>query len=181
VTGVASTTKLDLVRSLGADEVIDYTKADFAADTDRYDVVIDVGGSSSLSRLRRALTHAGTLVIVGGEGGGTLTGMRRQVRAIALSPFVPQRLRMLPPRERAEDLETMAGLVSTCEVTPSVGRTFVLDEAADAMGQLVAGNVRGKIALTIGPSAHGTGTASDQSVRTVASHVGGTLGLHGVG
>ena len=95
VTGVASTAKLDLVRSLGADHVIDYTRDDFADGEHRYDLIIDIAGNPTLSRLRRALTPRGTAVIVGGEEGGNLTGgMDRQLRALVLSPFVGQRLTM---------------------------------------------------------------------------------------
>ena len=148
VTGVCSTAKIDLVRSLGADQVIDYTQADFADGTEHYDLIIDIGGSSPLSRLRRALTHRGTLVIVGGEGGGKLTGMGRQLRAVALSPFVSQRLTMLIPKEHYADLDKLTELIEAGTVTPSVGCTYPLDQAADAMRQLVAGKVHGKIAIT---------------------------------
>ena len=149
VTGVCSTTKTDLVRNLGADRVIDYTQDDFADGTQRYDLVLDIGGSSSLSRLRRALTPNGTLVIVGGEQGGNLTGMGRQVRALMLSPFVSQRLTMLVPKENYLDLERLAELIEGGELTPSVDREFPLEQAADAMRQLVAGTVQGKLAITI--------------------------------
>jgi len=149
VTGVCSTAKTDLVRSLGADHVIDYTQVDFAAGTQRYDVIVDIGGSSRLSRLRRALTPKGTLVIVGGEGGGKLTGMGRQLRAVALSPFVPQHLTMLLPKEHYVDLEKLTELIEAGTVTPSIGLTYPLGQAADAMRQLVAGKVNGKVAITI--------------------------------
>lgn len=149
VTGVCSTAKVDLVRSLGADRVIDYTHDDFADGTERYDLIVDIGGSSPLSRLRRALAPKGTLVIVGGEGGGTLTGMGRQLRALALSPFVRQRLTLLVPKERHADLERLTEHIEAGTVTPSIDRTYPLDQAADAMGQLTAGQVRGKIAITI--------------------------------
>ncbi len=93
VTGVASTSKLEMVRSLGADHVIDYTHTDFADGEHRYDLILDIGGRSSVRRLRRALTKTGTLVIVGGEDGNRFTGgVGRQVRAVTLSPFVSQRL-----------------------------------------------------------------------------------------
>ena len=98
VTGVCSTSKLDLVRSIGADHVIDYSQDDFADGETRYDLILDIGGNSALSRLRRALAP-GTLVIVGGEGGGNWIGMGRQLRALALSPLVGQRLTMLAPKE----------------------------------------------------------------------------------
>ena len=98
VTGVCSTSKIDLVRSIGADHVIDYSQDDFADGETRYDLILDIGGNSPLSRLRQALTPKGTLVIVGGEGGGNWIGMGRQLRALALSPFVGQRLTMLGRR-----------------------------------------------------------------------------------
>ena len=95
VTGVCSTAKLDLVRSLGADHVIDYTTEDFADGAHRYDLILDIAGNPAPSRLRRALTPAGTAVLVGGEEGGSLTGgMGRQLRAAALSLVVRQRLTM---------------------------------------------------------------------------------------
>jgi NADPH:quinone reductase-like Zn-dependent oxidoreductase len=150
VTGVASTAKLDLVRSLGADHVIDYTREDFADGTNRYDLILDIAGNPTLSRLRRALTPAGTAVIVGGEEGGNLTGgMNRQLRALALSPFVRQRLTMLTPKEHASVLERLTKLIEAGQVTPSIDRTYPLDSAPEAMRRLEAGTVRGKIAITI--------------------------------
>ncbi len=149
VTGVCSTAKIDMVRTLGADRVIDYTQDDFADGTHLYDLVLDIGGSSPLSRLRRALTPKGTLVIVGGEEGGKLTGMGRQVRALMLSPFVSQRLTMLVPKENYSDLEQLAKFIEVGAVTPSVDREYPLEQAADAMRQLVAGKVHGKLAITI--------------------------------
>ncbi len=106
VTGVCSTAKVDLVRSLGADDVIDYTKDDFADGSKHFDLIFDVGGDSRLSRLRRALTPKGTLVIVGGEG-GKWTGVGRQLRAVALSPLLRQRLAMFVNKERRSDLEAV--------------------------------------------------------------------------
>ena len=136
------------MRSLGADQVIDYTQTDLADGAEHYDQIIDIGGSTPLSRLRRPLTHSGTLVIVGGEGGGKLTGMGRQLWAVARSPFVSQRLTMLIPKEHYTDLENLTELIEGGKVTPSVGGTYPLDHAADAMRQLVAGNAHGKIAIT---------------------------------
>ena len=149
VTGVCSTAKIDLVRTLGADRTVDYTQADFADGTHLYDLVLDIGGSSSLPRLRRALTAKGTLVIVGGEDGGKLAGMGRQVRALMLSPFVSQRLTVLAPKENYEDLERLAEFIEFGAVTPSVDREYPLEQAADAMRQLVAGHVHGKVVMTI--------------------------------
>ncbi len=150
VTGVASTAKLDLVRSLGADHVLDYTVDDFLDGTQRYDLVLDIGGNSSIPRLRRALTPRGTLVIVGGEDGGKVTGgLGRSLRAAALSPFVRQRLTMLASKERASDLEPLTELIEAGRVTPSIDRTVPLEEVPDALRQLEAGTVRGKIAVRV--------------------------------
>jgi NADPH:quinone reductase-like Zn-dependent oxidoreductase len=153
VTGVASTAKLDLVRSLGADHVIDYTRDDFAdvAQTGtRYDLVLDIGGNPRLSRLRRALTPTGTVVIVGGESGGNLTGgMGRTLRALALSPFVRQRFANFINKERASDLDRLTALIDAGQVHPSIDRTYPLDQAPEAMRQLASGQVRGKVAITL--------------------------------
>ena len=108
VTGVSSTTKTHLVTSIGADHVIDYTQDDFADGPQRYDLVLDIGGNSSLTRLQRALTPRGTLVIVGGEDSGRWTGLSRQRRALALSPFVRQRLTIRIPKETHADIELLA-------------------------------------------------------------------------
>ncbi len=149
VTGVASTGKLDLVRSLGADHVVDYTYDDYADGRSHYDLVIDIAGRPRLSRLRRALTRTGTAVIVGGEDGGSFSGgMNRQLRALAVSPFVHQRLTMFITKQRSRDLERLTRLIEAGQVTPSVGRTYPLHEAADAMRHLEAGAVRGKVALS---------------------------------
>jgi NADPH:quinone reductase-like Zn-dependent oxidoreductase len=149
VTGVCSAAKLDLVRSLGAAHVIDYTRDDFAAGQRRYDLIIDIAGNPALSRLRRALTPAGTAVIAGGEEGGNVTGMGRQFRALALSPFLRQRLTMLTPRQRPADLERLVALIEAGAVTPSIGATYPLDQVPEAMRHLEAGQARGKIVITI--------------------------------
>jgi NADPH:quinone reductase-like Zn-dependent oxidoreductase len=150
VTGVCSTAKLDLVRSLGADHVIDYTRDDWADGAHHYDLILDIAGNPALSRLRRALTPSGTAVIVGGEQGGNWTGgLGRQLRALALSPFIRQRLTMFISRERASDLERLTELIEAGKVTPSLDRTYPLDQVPEAMRQLEAGKVRGKVAITI--------------------------------
>lgn len=150
VTGVASTSKLDLLRSLGADDVIDYTREDFAEGPARFDLIIDIAGNSPLTRLRRALTAHGTLVIVGGENGGSVTGgIGRQFRALAISPFLRQRLTMHATKERAGDLEPLTDLIESGRVTPSLERTYSLDQVPAAMRQLQAGTVRGKLAVTL--------------------------------
>ena len=150
VTGVCSTAKVELVRSLGADHVIDYSRDDFAGGAHRYDLVLDIGGNATLSRLRRALTPNGTLVIVGGEGGGRwIGGIDRQARALAWSPFLRQRLTSFIAKERGVDLERLTGLIDAGTVTPSIDQVYPLAEAADAMRHLEAGRARGKIALRI--------------------------------
>jgi NADPH:quinone reductase-like Zn-dependent oxidoreductase len=150
VTGVCSTTKMDLVRSLGADHVIDYTREDFADGRQRYDLILDTAGRRSLSHLRRALAARGTLVIVGGEGGGRWTGgFERQVRAALLSPFVGQRLRSLASAERQEDLRFMKDVIEAGKVTPVVNRTYPLAEAAKALSDADEGHGRGKVVITV--------------------------------
>jgi NADPH:quinone reductase-like Zn-dependent oxidoreductase len=150
VTGVCSTAKLDLVRSFGAHHVIDYTRQDFADGSHRYDLIIDIAGNASLSRLRRALAPTGTLVIVGGEDGGKWTGgFGRSLRAPLLSPFVRQRMTMLASKERARDQERLLPLIEAGQVTPSIDGTYPLDRVPDAMRRLEAGHVRGKVAITV--------------------------------
>jgi NADPH:quinone reductase-like Zn-dependent oxidoreductase len=147
VTGVCGTTKVDLVRSLGADHVVDYTREDI---TKRYDVVIDIGGNRSLTSLRRALTRRGTLVIVGGETGGRwLGGTDRLLRALLLSPFVGQRLAMFVCSENARDLTVLAELIESGKVRPVVDRTFPLSETPAAIRYLTAGHARGKVVINI--------------------------------
>jgi NADPH:quinone reductase-like Zn-dependent oxidoreductase len=149
VSGVCSVAKADLVRALGADHVVDYARDDFADGTRRYDLVLGIGGNPTLARLRRALTPTGTAVIVGGEGGGSWTGMSRQLRAVALSPFVRQRLTFFVARQRSRDLERLVELIEAGAVTPSLDRTYPLDRASDAMRHLEAGKARGKVAITV--------------------------------
>ncbi len=148
VTGVCGTAKADLVRSIGADHVIDYTRADFADGQRRYDLILDTGGNSSLSRLRRALTRRGTLVIAGGEG-ARWTGVGRQLRALALSVLVRQRLTMYVSRHRQADLDTLRVLTERGEVIPVVDRTYPLAETPKAMRRLYAGHARGKIVISV--------------------------------
>ena len=150
VTGVSSTAKLDLVRSLGADHLLDYTRDDFADGGHQFDLILDIGGNPTLSRLRRALTPTGTLVIVGGENGGNWTGgFDRSLRAPLLSFFVRQRLAMLASKERASDLERLAEHLEAGTVRPAVDRTYPLDQLQAAMRHLIDGNVRGKVAITV--------------------------------
>jgi NADPH:quinone reductase-like Zn-dependent oxidoreductase len=150
VTGVCSTAKLAMVRSLGADHVIDYTRQDFAELGNRYDLILDIAGNPTLSRLRRALTPTGTAVLTGGEDGGNVTGgMNRQLRGLLLSLFVSQRVAMFIHNGRGSDLERLTTLIEDGSVTPSVDRVYPLDEAPEAMRHLAAGNVRGKVAISL--------------------------------
>ncbi|MFF4421055.1 NAD(P)-dependent alcohol dehydrogenase [Streptomyces sp. NPDC001549] len=150
VTGVCSTTKTDLVRSLGADEVLDYTQQDPVDGGRRYDVILDIAGNRPIARLRRALTPRGTLVIVGGEGGGKwIGGNQRQLGAMLLSPFVGHRLRAHGTLVRRRDLEALTELIEAGSVTPAVGRTYPLAEVPDAIRHLRDGRVRGKVVIRL--------------------------------
>jgi NADPH:quinone reductase-like Zn-dependent oxidoreductase len=151
VTGVASTSKLDLVRSIGADDVIDYTREDFSDGSRRWDVIIDTAGRRSLRELRRALTPKGTLVVVGGDGGGTWTGgfFRGMLRGPIVSMFVGQTLGSVNGKVTREDLQALSELIEAGSITPVVGRTFDLVEAADAVRYLAEGHPAGKIVVTV--------------------------------
>jgi NADPH:quinone reductase-like Zn-dependent oxidoreductase len=150
VTAVCSAAKMDMVRSLGADHIIDYRRDDFAEGKRRYDVILDIGGNSSLSRLRRALTAKGTLVIIGGETDGRwLGGNDRQIRALLLSPFVGQKLRTLMPKENHQDMIALKELIETGKITPVIDRTFPLREAPDAIRYLLEGDARGKVVIAV--------------------------------
>jgi NADPH:quinone reductase-like Zn-dependent oxidoreductase len=150
VTGVCSTAKLDLVRSLGADHLVDYTQDDFADGTHHYDLILDIAGNPAASRLRRALTPTGTAVIVGGEAGGSWTGgIDRQIRARALSLFVRQRLTSILCKEHYTDLERLAEFIEAGTVTPSIDKAYPLDQVPEAMRHLADGHARGKVSITI--------------------------------
>jgi NADPH:quinone reductase-like Zn-dependent oxidoreductase len=158
VTGMCSTGKVDLVRALGADHVIDYTVDDIGTDVDgarqRYDVVLDIGGHRPLRQLRRALTPRGTLVIVGSETGGRwLGGFDRTIRALLLSPFLRQTLAPLVNKENAADLVVLADLVAAGTLRPVIDRSYPLEEAAAAIGRLQDGQARGKLVVRIHPPA----------------------------
>ena len=151
VTGVCSAGKADLVRSLGADEIIDYTRDEIDRDGPRFDVVIDTAGNRRLRLLRRALTARGTLVLVGGEHGGgrALAGFDRQFRAPVASLFVGQRMRGLIAKENADDLEALGRLIDSGAVTPVIDRTYALADAPDAIRYLADGHAAGKVVVTI--------------------------------
>jgi NADPH:quinone reductase-like Zn-dependent oxidoreductase len=150
VTGVASTSQLELVGSIGADEVIDYTRTDVTDGARQWEVIVDTGGRRTLAQLRRALTPTGTLVIVGGEGGGRwLGGFLRNLRAPLVSRFIGQRLRMLASKPNQDDLQVLRELVEAGKLRPLVGQTYPLSEVPEAMRALEAGTTRGKIVITV--------------------------------
>jgi len=148
VTGVCHTRNVDMVRSIGANQVIDYTQEDFTQSGHRYDVILDTAGNRSLSGLRRALTPKGTLVIGGGRGGPWLMGIDRQFRALVLSPFVSQRLRALASRRNHADLVVLKELIEAGKVTPVIDRTYLLSEAPMAVGHVDEGHTQGKTVVT---------------------------------
>ena len=151
VTGVCSTTKVDLVRSVGADHIIDYTQDDVAGNSQRYDVVIDMGGNRPLAQLRRSLSPRGTLVLVGGEGGGRWIGgaLVRSLRALALSPFVSQKLRMVLAAAKRPALESLSELIDANMLTPIIDTTYSLSDAPNAIRRLSAGGARGKLVIAL--------------------------------
>lgn len=149
VTAVTSSTKIDVVPSLGAHEVIDYTTDGLG--TGRYDLILDTGGRRPLRVLKRSLTPNGTIVIVGGEGGNALTGgIGRQLGGALLSGFRRQKVKGLMSSEKADELTYLAGLVQSGQVTPLIDRTFPLADTADAMRYFASGKARGKVVLTTG-------------------------------
>jgi NADPH:quinone reductase-like Zn-dependent oxidoreductase len=151
VTGVCSTTKMDLVRSIGADQVIDYTREDFTDGQRRWDVIVDTAGRRPLSQLRHALTRKGSLVIVGGDGGGPWTGgfFRGVLRAPLLSLFVGQKLCGLNAKVNQEDLRTMGELIEADKLTPVIDRTYPLAETPEALRYLERGHPCGKVVITV--------------------------------
>jgi NADPH:quinone reductase-like Zn-dependent oxidoreductase len=151
VTGVCTTAKVDMVRSIGADRVIDYTREDFAEGDQRYDLILDIGGNSKLARLRRALAPEGTLVIVGGEGGGPwFGGIDRQLRAMLISALVHQKMTTFICNENHKDLIVLKELIESGNLTPVIDRTYPLAEAPEAIRYLQDGRVRGKVVITVG-------------------------------
>jgi NADPH:quinone reductase-like Zn-dependent oxidoreductase len=151
VTGVASSSKLDLVRSIGADDVIDYTREDFTNGSMKWDVILDTAGRRPLRHLRRALTPKGTLVVVGGDGGGRWTGgfFRGMLRGPLVSPFVGQKLMGLNSKVTREDLQGVAELAEAGKLTPVIGHTYALSETPDAIRELEAGHAAGKLVIAV--------------------------------
>ncbi|MGH3240803.1 MAG: NAD(P)-dependent alcohol dehydrogenase [Spirillospora sp.] len=152
VTGVCSTRNVELVRSLGADDVVDYTREDFTGRTERYDLLMDIVGNRSLARLRRPLTGHGTLVIVGGiaaRRGGLLGPAAQMLRGALASPFISQRVATVQWKPNSTDLELLAGLMEKGRLTPVIDRTYPFDQIPDALRYIERGHARGKVAITV--------------------------------
>ena len=148
VTGVCSTTKVDIVRSLGADHVIDYTQEDFTQSGHRYDLILVMGGNHSLSELKQVLRPGGTLVPVGTEGGSRLVGGKAWIRAMLLSKLV-RHLRPLASQPNQADLQFVTELIEAGKIRPLIDKTFPLREVPEAIRYLTAGHARGKIVITV--------------------------------
>ena len=149
VTGICRTEKMDFVRSLGADDVLDYTREAIADGGRRYDLILDTGGNRTLRELRRALTPTGTLVIVGAEVGGPMAGLGRLPRALLLNPFITQKLRVFVSTSNPADLQTLADHLAAGTLRAPVDRTFPLAEAGAAVQYMRDGKVRGKVVVTV--------------------------------
>jgi NADPH:quinone reductase-like Zn-dependent oxidoreductase len=149
VTGVCSTSNVELVRSIGADRVIDYTTEDFTQSGTRYDVMLDLVGNRSLSDCRRALTPRGTYVLVGVRDMGRWLGLSRQLKALLLSPFVRHRMRVFVVRHNKEDLAALKELVEAAKVTPVIDSRYELSEVPEALRHQGEGHVRGKIVIGV--------------------------------
>src|SRR6266568_3191670 len=148
VTGVCSTRNTDMVRSAGADHVIDYTQDDFTTSGQRYDLILDAG-DRSLSDCRRALTSKGTLIVIGGSAGRWIDGLGRANKARVLSPFVSQQLHPFLTKWDSHDLHIVKDLIEAGQVTPVIDRTYALHEAPEAIRYLEEGHARGKIVITV--------------------------------
>ena len=149
VTGVCSAKNMEMVRSIGADQVIDYAREDFADGGRPYDLILDTAGNRSLSHLRRALTPQGTLVLVGGSGGPWLMGTERTLRALVWSPFVGQRLRGFLSQPKKVDLAVLKELIEAGKVTPVIDKTYPLCEVPEAMRYLEEQHPGGKLVITM--------------------------------
>jgi NADPH:quinone reductase-like Zn-dependent oxidoreductase len=150
VTGVSGPAKMDGVRSLGADHVLDYTRDDFADGQHRYDVILDIGGNRRISELRRALAPRGRLIIMGGETEGRwLGGADRQIRATLLSPFIGAKLGTFVASENAADLDALRELIEAGRVAPAIERAYPLGDVAQAIRHMLDGKARGKLVVTV--------------------------------
>jgi NADPH:quinone reductase-like Zn-dependent oxidoreductase len=149
VTGVCSTRNVERVRSLGADQVIDYTKEDFTKAGQRYDVILDNVGNHSLSACRRVLTPRGRYVMVGGPKGRWVAPLDRALAAKVYSWFVSQDIGMFMARMNKEDLSGLRDLMEAGKVTPAIDRTYTLSMVPEAIRYLETGHARGKVVITV--------------------------------
>jgi NADPH:quinone reductase-like Zn-dependent oxidoreductase len=149
VTGVCSTRNVDLVRSLGADRVVDYTQDDFAKDAGYYDLILDNVGNRSISDLRHALKPNGTLVIVGGPKGDWIGPLMGVIKAAIVAHFVDQKMGFFIARLDHNDMKLLGELMQTGKVTAVIDRRYPLSEAAKAMEYLEAGRARGKVIVSL--------------------------------
>lgn len=149
VTAVCSTRNIDLVRSVGADHVIDYTRDDFTRHEARYDVILDVVGKERLSSSRRPLRNGGTYVVVAGGNPRSITGVGRFVTTLLVSPFGRQRLRPLFSKKNLDDLEALRELLESGKVLPVIDAVYDLSDAAAAIGYVQDGHARGKVVVTV--------------------------------
>jgi NADPH:quinone reductase-like Zn-dependent oxidoreductase len=149
VTAVCSTRNVDMVRSIGADQVIDYTTEDFVQAEQHYDVMLDLIGNRSLLNCRRVLAPRGTYVIVGVRDLGRWLGLNRQIKALLLSPFVRQRMRVFVVKHTREDLGVLKELVEAGRVAPVIDRRYGLSEAPQALRHQGEGHTTGKIVIAV--------------------------------
>jgi NADPH:quinone reductase-like Zn-dependent oxidoreductase len=153
VTAVCSTRNVDMVTSLGANRVVDYTRDDFTRGERRYDLIFDCIGNHSLAALRRVLKPQGTYLMVGGAGGRWFGPLARMARALLMSRFVSQRLFMFLAKKSQEDLVILRDLMQAGKVTPVVDRRYSLSEVPEAIRYLEEGHARGKVVITVSPAA----------------------------
>lgn len=149
VTGVCSAAKMEMVRSLGAEHVIDYRKEHFTESGERYDALIDLYGNPSLSDCRRALKPGGTLVLIGGTGGKWFMGVDRWFRALLMAPFLRLKVRPLIHRDSLEDLVTITGLIEAGRLRPIVDKSFPLGGVAEAVEFVREGHARGQVVIDV--------------------------------
>src|SRR6266545_3399248 len=149
VTGVCSTRNVVMVRSIGADRVIDYTREDFTKSGQRYDLILDTVGNHSLSECRRALTPKGRYIMVGGPAGRWIDPLPRAFNAFLLSRFVSQDMRFFVAELNKQDLTVLSGLLETGKVTPVVDRRYALSDVPAAVRYLEEGHARGKVVITV--------------------------------
>ena len=167
MTGLCSTRNVELVRSTGADNVIDYTAEDFSQSGPKYDLIFQLAGTDSPSACRRALTPRGTLVLSSGDSPGRIIGaVGRIIKAVILSPFIGEKLRVLNTKARSDDLQFLKDLIEAGSVTPVIDRTYPLSESADAIRYLETGRARGKVVISVLDGVQGKHAMTDE--RTLA-------------